>query len=67
MDFAEAGFIYGLPIVMNYAIMYECVVAYNSSRCPVGPSTPHAGQGAGSVLRFRNWSNSMPCASHQTP
>jgi hypothetical protein len=22
-DIAEAGFIYGLPIVMNYAVMYE--------------------------------------------
>jgi len=45
MDFAEAGFIHGLPIVMNYAIMYECVVAHKSSRCPVGQSTPYAGQG----------------------
>jgi hypothetical protein len=25
-DIAEAGFIYGLPIVMNYAVMYEYVV-----------------------------------------
>src|SRR5258708_24734835 len=25
-DIAEAGFIYGLPIVMNYAVMYEYAV-----------------------------------------
>ena len=28
-DIAEAGFIYGLPIVMNYAIMYEYAVDRN--------------------------------------
>ena len=27
---AEEGFIYGLPIVMNYAVMYEYVVDRNS-------------------------------------
>jgi hypothetical protein len=25
-DIAEAGFIYGLPIVMNYGVMYEYAV-----------------------------------------
>jgi len=31
-DIAEAGFIYGLPIVMNYAVMYEYAVDKNSSQ-----------------------------------
>jgi hypothetical protein len=31
-DIAEAGFIYGLPIVMNYAVMYEYAVARNSGQ-----------------------------------
>ena len=29
---AEEGFIYGLPIVMNYAVMYEYVVDRNSGQ-----------------------------------
>ena len=29
-DIAEAGFIYGLPIVMNYGVMYEYAVDRNS-------------------------------------
>ena len=29
---AEEGFIYGLPIVMNYAVMYEFAVDRNSSQ-----------------------------------
>src|SRR3954464_9283276 len=28
-DIAESGFIYGLPIVMNYAVMYEYAVDRN--------------------------------------
>ena len=31
-DIAEAGFIYGLPIVMNYGIMYEYAVDRNSGQ-----------------------------------
>jgi hypothetical protein len=31
-DIAEAGFIYGLPIVMNYNVMYEYAVDKNSSQ-----------------------------------
>ncbi|WP_108680635.1 DUF1254 domain-containing protein [Methyloceanibacter sp. wino2] len=31
-DIAEEGFIYGLPIVMNYAVMYEYAVDKNSSQ-----------------------------------
>src|SRR5258708_1667523 len=31
-DSAEAGFIYGLPIVMNYAVMYEYAVDRNSGQ-----------------------------------
>ena len=31
-EIAEAGFIYGLPIVMNYAVMYEFVVDRNSGQ-----------------------------------
>ncbi|MCK1721967.1 DUF1254 domain-containing protein [Bradyrhizobium sp. 141] len=31
-DIAEAGFIFGLPIVMNYGVMYEYVVDRNSSQ-----------------------------------
>jgi hypothetical protein len=31
-DIAEAGFIYGLPIVMNYAVMYEYAVERNSGQ-----------------------------------
>jgi hypothetical protein len=31
-DIAEAGFIYGLPIVMNYAIMYEYAVDRDSGQ-----------------------------------
>jgi hypothetical protein len=31
-DIAEAGFIYGLPIVMNYAIMYEYAIDRNSGQ-----------------------------------
>lgn len=31
-DIAEQGFIYGLPIVMNYAVMYEFCVDKNSSQ-----------------------------------
>jgi hypothetical protein len=34
-DIAEAGFIYGLPIVMNYGVMYEYVshlLRWNSLR-----------------------------------
>ncbi len=29
---AEEGFIYGLPIVMNYAVMYEYAVDKNSGQ-----------------------------------
>jgi hypothetical protein len=31
-DIAEAGYIYGLPIVMNYAVMYDYAVARNSGQ-----------------------------------
>ncbi|MFO1150094.1 MAG: DUF1254 domain-containing protein [Alsobacter sp.] len=31
-DIAEAGFIYGLPIVMNYGVMYEFVIDKNSGQ-----------------------------------
>src|SRR4051794_28557498 len=31
-DIAEAGFVYGLPIVMNYAVMYEYSVDRNSGQ-----------------------------------
>jgi hypothetical protein len=31
-DIAEAGFIYGLPIVMNYAVMYEYAIDRNSGQ-----------------------------------
>jgi hypothetical protein len=31
-DIAEAGFIYGLPIVMNYTVMYEYAVDRNSGQ-----------------------------------
>src|SRR5246127_5143568 len=31
-DVAEEGFIYGLPIVMNYAVMYEYAVDKNSGQ-----------------------------------
>jgi len=31
-DIAEAGFIYGLPIVMNYGVMYEYAVDRNSGQ-----------------------------------
>src|SRR5271169_1746368 len=31
-DIAEQGFIYGLPLVMNYAVMYEFAVDSNSSQ-----------------------------------
>src|SRR6202051_4823817 len=31
-DIAETGFIYGLPIVMNYAVMYEYAVDRNSGQ-----------------------------------
>jgi hypothetical protein len=31
-DIAEAGFIYGLPIVMNYSVMYEYVIDRNSGQ-----------------------------------
>ena len=31
-DIAEEGFIYGLPIVMNYAVMYEYAVDHNSGQ-----------------------------------
>src|SRR5881396_1005616 len=31
-DIAEAGFIYGLPIVMNYAVMYEYAVDRKSGQ-----------------------------------
>jgi len=31
-DVAEAGFIYGLPIVMNYGIMYEFAIDRSSSQ-----------------------------------
>ncbi|MDB5631559.1 MAG: cell envelope protein [Tardiphaga sp.] len=31
-DIAEAGFIFGLPIVMNYAVMYEYAVDRNSGQ-----------------------------------
>src|SRR5580692_5496647 len=31
-DVAEAGFIYGLPIVMNYAVMYEYAVDRSSGQ-----------------------------------
>ncbi len=31
-DIAEQGFIYGLPIVMNYAVMYEFCVDKNSGQ-----------------------------------
>jgi hypothetical protein len=32
IDIAEAGFIYGLPIVMNYAVMYEYAIDHNSGQ-----------------------------------
>ncbi|MGO4407713.1 hypothetical protein AB4Z10_26065, partial [Bosea sp. RAF48] len=31
-DIAEAGFIYGLPIVMNYAVMHEYAIDRNSGQ-----------------------------------
>jgi hypothetical protein len=31
-DIAEQGFIYGLPIVMNYGVMYEYAVDRNSGQ-----------------------------------
>lgn len=31
-DIAEAGFVYGLPIVMNYAVMYDYAVDRNSGQ-----------------------------------
>lgn len=31
-DIAEAGFIYGLPIVMNYGVMYDYVIDRNSGQ-----------------------------------
>ena len=31
-DIAEAGYIYGLPIVMNYAVMYDYAVDRNSGQ-----------------------------------
>jgi hypothetical protein len=31
-DIAEAGFVYGLPIVMNYAVMYEYAIDRNSGQ-----------------------------------
>jgi hypothetical protein len=31
-NIAEEGFIYGLPIVMNYAVMYEYAVDRNSGQ-----------------------------------
>src|SRR3954453_24175949 len=31
-DIAEAGFIYGLPIVMSYGVMYEYAVDRNSGQ-----------------------------------
>src|SRR6476660_6252357 len=31
-DIAEEGFIYGLPIVMNYAVMYACAVDRESGQ-----------------------------------
>jgi hypothetical protein len=31
-DIAEAGYIYGLPIVMNYAVMYEYAIDRNSGQ-----------------------------------
>jgi hypothetical protein len=31
-DIAEAGYIYGLPIVMNYGVMYEFVIDKNSGQ-----------------------------------
>ncbi|MFG1320131.1 DUF1254 domain-containing protein [Xanthobacter autotrophicus] len=31
-DIAEAGFIYGLPLVMNYGVMYEYVIDKNSGQ-----------------------------------
>jgi hypothetical protein len=31
-DIAEAGFIFGLPIVMNYAVMYEYAIDRNSGQ-----------------------------------
>src|SRR5947209_4766492 len=31
-DIAEAGFIFGLPIVMNYGVMYEYAVDRNSGQ-----------------------------------
>lgn len=34
-DIAEAGFIYGLPIVMNYAVMYDYFVDRNSGQFKV--------------------------------
>jgi hypothetical protein len=39
---AEEGFIYGLPIVMNYAVMYEYAVDTKSSqfKAPFRPTAP---------------------------
>ncbi|MBS0642133.1 MAG: DUF1254 domain-containing protein [Proteobacteria bacterium] len=31
-DIAEAGFIFGLPLVMNYAVMYEYIIDRNSGQ-----------------------------------
>ena len=31
-DIAEAGFVYGLPIVMNYAVMHEYAIDRNSGQ-----------------------------------
>ena len=39
-DIAEEGFIYGLPIVMNYAVMHELCVDKNSGQYK-GPFNAH--------------------------
>jgi hypothetical protein len=40
-DIAEAGFIYGFPIVMNYGVMYEYVIDKSSSQYKAPFNTIH--------------------------
>ena len=67
-DTAEAGFIFGLPIVMNYGVMYGYAIDRNSGqfKAPLSPPTAIrrtrscgliCGQSR-SCSRFRPWTRS---------
>jgi hypothetical protein len=50
---AEEGFVYGLPIVMNYGVMYEYIIDKNSGQFKAPFNQIHNDHAASSLMRIR--------------